>query len=109
MTTTPLPTRTACRYGTGAPDAGPGARSFDGPLRGRLLGRRRRYVLRASTVEHVRVEVEPVGPDDRPQLRVDADLAEDGRVAERLAHRTPQIGGEVDDSLLPSSKIRRSL
>jgi hypothetical protein len=40
----------------------------------------------------------PFGPDDRPQLRVDADLAEDGRVAERLADRTPQIGGEVDDS-----------
>jgi hypothetical protein len=49
-------------------------------------------------VEHVRVEVEPVGPDDRPQLRVDADLVEDCRVAERLAHRAPEIGGEVDDS-----------
>jgi hypothetical protein len=61
-------------------------------------GRRRRYVLRASTVEHVRVEVESVGPDDRTQLRVDADLVEDGRVAEPLAHRTPRIGGEVDDS-----------
>jgi hypothetical protein len=67
-------------------------------LRGRLLVRRRRYVLRASTVEHVRVEIEPVGSDDRPQLRVDADLAEDCRVAKRLAHRTPHIGGEVDDS-----------
>jgi hypothetical protein len=49
-------------------------------------------------VEHVRVEVESVGPDDRTQLRVDADLVEDGRVAEPLAHRTPHIGGEVDDS-----------
>ena len=49
-------------------------------------------------MEPAQVEVELVGPDDRPQLRVDADLAEDGRVAERLAHRTPQIGGEVDDS-----------
>jgi hypothetical protein len=60
-------------------------------------------------VEDVRVEVEPVGPDDRPQLVVDADLAKDGRVAERLAHRAPQIIGQVDDSLLPSSKIRLSL
>jgi hypothetical protein len=34
----------------------------------------------------------------RPQLRVDADLAEDCRVAKRLAHRTRQIGDEVDDS-----------
>ena len=67
-------------------------------LRGRLLVRRRRYVLRASTVGHVRVEVEPVGSDDWPQVRVDADLAEDCRVAKRLAHRTPHIGGEVDDS-----------
>jgi hypothetical protein len=49
-------------------------------------------------VEHVRVQVESVGPDDRTQLRLDADLVEDGRVAERLAHRTPHIGGEVDDS-----------
>lgn len=49
-------------------------------------------------MQDVRIEVEPVGSDDRPQLGVDADLEEDGRVAERLSHRTPQIGGEVDDS-----------
>jgi hypothetical protein len=44
------------------------------------------------------VEVEPVRPEDRAQLWIDADLAKVGPVAEWLAHRVPKIAGEVDDS-----------
>ena len=57
------------------------------------LGRRPRcgrWTLgRVSAMEHVRVEVEPVRPDDRAQLEVDADLTEVCGVAERFAHRAP--------------------
>jgi hypothetical protein len=68
-------------------------------LRGRLVRRRGRRVLRTAAVEHVWVEVEPVRPDDRAQLRIDAHLPEVGRIAEGLAHRTPEVLGQVNDAL----------
>ena len=50
-------------------------------------------------VKDVGVEVEAVRPDDRPQLRVDANLAKDLRVAQWLARRAPKDVAQVDDAL----------
>lgn len=52
-------------------------------------------------VEHIGIEVEPVGPDDGPQFGIDADAAEVLRVAQRFAHRAPEHVAEVDDALGP--------
>src|SRR5271165_6174102 len=45
-------------------------------------------------VEHEWVEVESVGPHDRAV--VDGDLSEEGRILQRLEHRTPKVVGKVD-------------
>ena len=50
----------------------------------------RERVVRATAVQHIGVQIESVRPDDRPQLRVDADLPDVGRISEGLTHRAPE-------------------
>ena len=50
-------------------------------------------------VENVGVQIEPVGPDNSPELRIDANASEVVGVAERFAHGSPEHVSEVHDAL----------
>ena len=44
------------------------------------------------------VEVRAIRPDDSPELLVEASLAKQVLIAQRLEHLPPQLLGEVDDA-----------
>jgi hypothetical protein len=60
-------------------------------------------------VQHVGIEIRAVGPYDRSQLGVDRDLPELLQVSERLEHRPPQLGLEIDMPAGPSLKRIRNV
>lgn len=53
-------------------------------------------MLRGPFVEGLGRHVEAVGPDDGPDLRVEAGLGEEVRIGEWLRDASPAAAGEVD-------------
>lgn len=71
-----------------------------GALRGRPLPAEG-YDCFFPAVEELRRRIEPVWPDDRPSVIVDSDLLEVVEVLQRLAERSMQQEGAVDDAYDP--------
>jgi hypothetical protein len=53
-------------------------------------------VLRSPFIQGLGRHIEAVGPDDGPDLRVEAGLGEEARIGERLRDAAPVPIGEVD-------------